>query len=343
MNNSEMKKMLIKASVFTVIAATIMLQRSATKHIMISDAAGASVNRDNTSSVTNLLIDRNVDAAHSGKLTIPLSRGVGSDDIALEDDYMNHELRININGREEGFYLDTAVVTDLDIIKTATCEMEADSGNVCLVFGLDGLYANSSTMTDAGTIEVSFCKPQDMYDRIVVVDPVYSDVNQEKDIALDVAKALKAAAEKDEEHSVKLYFTRISDSVVDDDSKRRLLEETSADLVIGLGVNSFDDENKNGIETLYNDTYFLRGFNNADFATTLEKHCVEASGANALGVHADENKDMILSCATVPSAKIMVATISGNTDSEKTQDGAYKAKIAQGIYDGLLEAFEEIK
>ena len=136
-----MKKVAIKASVFSVVAITLMLHRAATKHIMITDAAGSHIDRGNSENAYNILIDRNVSATDSGKLIIPLSKTVSSDDIILEDNYIDQELKIYIDSREEGFYLDNAVLSDLDILQSAVCYEENDTGSVCLNFRLNGFYA----------------------------------------------------------------------------------------------------------------------------------------------------------------------------------------------------------
>lgn len=351
MNNSEMKKMLIKASVFTGVAAVIMLQRAATKHILISDAAGTVTVRETSNNSYKLLIDNNVDKDHENKLTIPLSRSVGSDDIVLEDNYMDHELRIYIDGREEGFYLGNAIKTDLSIIEDAVCESETDSGSVCLSFKLNGLYANKSSLTESNTIEVSFYKPWEIYDRVVVIDPCCGGreyghktmVLSEKNVALDVALSMKAISEKDTEHNYKLYFTRLSDVSVDTEKRKALVEETRADALIEIGVNDLEDSTQNGIETTYNDQYFVRGFNNADFANVLEKNCVEKAGAGVIGITSADSEDVLLMDSEIHAGKVMVGNLSGSEDNARLQDTAYKNKLAQGIYNGIIEALEEIK
>ena len=144
MTNKEMKKVAIKASVFAIVSISLMLYRSATKHIMITDAAGVQLERGSSENAYTLLVDKNVPQGKSDVLIIPLPKSVSSDNIVLEDSYMDHQLRIYIDSREEGFYKDNAIVTDLDIIEDAVCVAQNDTGSVCLDFDLDNLYANES-------------------------------------------------------------------------------------------------------------------------------------------------------------------------------------------------------
>ncbi|MBQ3796371.1 MAG: N-acetylmuramoyl-L-alanine amidase [Butyrivibrio sp.] len=354
MTNAEMKKALIAVSVFSFISITMMLQRAATKHIVIADAAGTTIDREVESKTTldsyNLRVDRNVGKGQEGKLIIPLSKSVGSDDIVLEDHYLDHELLIYIDGREEGFYLNNPIKTDLDLIESAVCETENDSGAVCLDFKLDGLYANESSLTESGTIEVRFFKPYDEYDKIVVVDPscggtdmgcVYGGLT-EKGVALDVALELNAIAEKSEGNDIKFYYTRLSDKNVDDNSRQTLIDETKADMLIGISARLSETSEENGVETTYNELYFRRDLSNAQFADIMEKNCVSKSGADALGMGPSSDEDVLIMESTIPSCRVIAGILDGEKDNRMLQDKNYKSKLAAGIYQGIVEAFEEL-
>nr|WP_297763249.1 N-acetylmuramoyl-L-alanine amidase [uncultured Butyrivibrio sp.] len=348
MNNAGMKKFFYQASVFTGVCMIMMLQRAATKHILITDAAGKEIDRSFSEESFNLLISSEVSNGQSGKLTIPLPKSVSSDDIILEDRYIDHELLIYIDGREEGFYLDNAVLTDLDIIESAVCISENDSGSVCLDFKLDGLYANESSLTESSTIEVSFFKPYDKYDNIVVVDPVAPDTvlerdyadPLEKDIALDVALLLKGEAEKADNRSTKFYYTRLSSGEVSPERVRELIDETEADLVLRIGTESYENH-QDGVRSYYNGEFFLRGFNNAEFAGLMAASCASKAGADVVGVY--ETNDDILSYSQVPSARVSVGSLGGTQDQERLSDKSYKHKLAEGLYQGIMQGIEEIK
>ncbi len=337
-----MKKMAVKAAVFGLVSVTVMLQRAATKHIMITDAAGTDIDRGEDEDSYNILIDRNVTTAQEGKLIIPLSKSVSSDDIVLEDRYIDHELRIYIDSREEGFYFDNAVLTDLDILESAVCLTTNDSGSVCLDFKLDGFYASSSSLTENSTIEVVFARPSEMYDNIVVVDAA-GDGSLESQTALDVALYLKDIAAKDGDNNTKFYFTKMSDTAVDIEKRCALVQECEPDLVVGIEALSSDNPSDNGVVTSYNDEYFLRGFNNAMFADYLEKNCSYSLGSEALGVVADDGTDEVLQVSKVPAARVSIGYITGSTDSGLLADSANEKKVAQGIYTAVQNALKELE
>ncbi len=348
MKNEEMKKVAIKASVFALISITVMLQRSATKHIMITDAAGAPIDRGSSETSYTLLVDRQVPEGKENTLIIPLSKSVSSDNIVLEDGYVDHELRIYIDSRDEGFYKDNPVVTDLDILESATCISENDTGNVCLDFKLDGLYANESSLTESSTIEVKFYKPSEKYDRIVVVDPRAggSDSGQtgqglsEKDITLETALLLKSIADKDYDNDIKLYFTRLTDDNVDQEKRLDLVRDSEADFFVELSAETSQDAGEGGMTAYYNDSYFLRRLTNVDFADMILRGCATKAGAEGIGLFPAGDEDFLLKESEIPSARISLGHISGSDDSVKLSDEAYRKKMAEGIYAGILEAFE---
>ena len=350
MTNKDMKKMAIKASVFAVVAIGLMIHRSATKHIMITDAAGAHIDRGSADDSYTLLVDKQVPQGKENTLIIPLPKSVSSDDIVLEDRYVDNEILIYVDSREEGFYLDNPVRTDLDILKDAICIKENDTGRVCLDFILDGFYVNESTLTDSSTIEVRFFEPSDKYDHIVVVDAAcggddtgyYTDELTEKDITLDVALALKDEAAADEESDIKIYYTRLGDMDVSDQQRQDLIRDSGADLYVRLSCNMAPDRS-DGITTYYNDTYFIRGFNNAEFADIIERNCAIRSGTDAVGVLPATEEDAMLKASVIPSARLDIGNLTGSGDKRRLAQDDYKKNIARGLYQALLQAFEEME
>ncbi len=353
MTAADMKKFFIKSTVFSVISITLILHRAATKHIMITDAAGAPIDRGGNVESFDLIVDKEVSGGQSGKLIIPLSKSVGSDDIVLEDKYMDHELLIYIDSREQGFYLGNAVKTDLDIIESAVCISENDTGAVCLYFKLDSLYANHSSLTESGNIEVEFFKPYEGYDKIVIIDPEVDEdetsnlsiSNSAKDAPLDVAMGLKGISEGDETGSIKFYYTRVTDdgrSVTSEDVLR-LIDETKADMLVGIGTRSDDSQHSDGILTTYNDSFYLRKLSNAALCNIIEKNCATKSGGYALGMDSAGDEDEVLQNSCIPSCRVLIGDLKGDRDRDLLSDGSYKNRLAAGIYQGIVEAFEEMK
>ena len=360
---------------FAAVSIALMLQRSATRHIMITDAADTPMERRELTSSYELSLDGSMPQGKENLLIIPLPESTRSDNIVLEDDYISHELRIYVNSRDEGFYKDNAVLTDLDILDAALCFPQNDGGKVCLDFYLNDFYANESTLTESNTIEVRFCKPKEMYDKIVVVDPLTLDESadavergtlveennsfagtnasakgngdssgsrasagksmRQEDIALKTALLLKSMSEAEPENNVEFYFTRLNNNSLDPDEKQRLIKDCDADFLIELDG---CEAQANAVRTYYNEKFFLRELTNASFADIIERNCAVNAGADALGVEAGFYKYELLAGARIPAATVSIGAPSGQQD-----DNAYENGLARGIYNGILEAFQEIE
>ncbi|WP_026519791.1 N-acetylmuramoyl-L-alanine amidase [Butyrivibrio sp. FCS006] len=329
MTNKEMKKVAIKASVFAIVSISLMLYRSATKHIMITDAAGVQLERGSSENAYTLLVDKNVPQGKSDVLIIPLPKSVSSDNIVLEDRYLDHQLRIYIDSREEGFYKDNAIVTDLDIIEDAVCVAQNDTGSVCLDFDLDNLYANESTLTESSTIEVKFLRPSEKYDRIVAVDT--------DEGLLETALLLKNIASRDQNNDIKFYYTSQAEEDVSIEQRMALVKDCQADLLVGLSLD--DSGNDEGLTCYYNDRFFLRRLNNAQFADIVERNCAVEFGAQAFGV-VPAGEDELLLSSSIPSARLKIGIAATGDEAEDPAGKTDMNKVAEGVYNAVLEAFE---
>ncbi len=345
MTAEEKKRAAIEALVFALISLILIFHRSATKHIMITDAAGVTVDRESSDSSYSLLVDSDVPGGKDGTLIIPLSKSVSSDNITLEDGYVDHKLRIYIDSRESGFYMDNAVATDLKLVTDATCINLNDTGSVCLEFTLDGFHANESTLTDNNTIEVRFFDPSDRYDRIVVVDAAGTTVTEEApaetqhdDITLETALLLKEIADKDTANNIKIYFTGLSGEDIGLEQKKALVADSEADLFLELS----EGTSKEGVSAYYNDGFFLRRLTNAGFADIMLQSCAQKAAISAEGVFDDSEDDLLTGCR-IPAARLDLGSAADYEDAAGHADRSRLKKLAEGIYDGIINSFEEMQ
>ena len=352
MKKEKMRKVAVFAAVFGVLSIALMLRRSATKHILITDAAEMPVSSIESGDSFDLLIQKEDSKDGKMKLIIPLAKSVSSEDIKLEDRYSDHELLIYIDSREEGFYGDNAILSNSDILESAVCYAENDAGSVCLDFKLDGFYANESALTDHSTVEVEFFRPKDRYDKIVLIDPEIDKTFggilpgsgvSENDVTLDVAQRLRSIAEKDVENKIKFFFTHMTDADISDESKELLVKESCADMAVKLAASKSSDRDNNGIETYYNGTFFIRDLSNVRFADIVERSCSDNTGNTALGIYECDESDAFIQNSVVPSAKISLGYLTGNKDADKLASGSYRQKAAEGIYQAILDGYKEME
>ncbi len=338
MTVQEMKKTAIKAGIFALISMSLVIHRSVTKHIMIADASGVAVDRTSDEGSYTLLVDSNIPKGKEGTLIIPLPGNVTSDNIILEDRYMDHGLSIYIDSHEAGFYMDNPIVTDLDLIDGARCINQNDTGSVRLDFDFDGIYANESALTDSNTIEIRFYDPADKYDKIVVVDAAGgSDAGASADnnLPLEISLLLKEISDGDSESTVKLYFTRLSASDVDSETKKEFLSDSKADLYVELSESDVKARSADGVSAFYNDDFFLRRLSNARFADIMLKSCAGRGMGSAVGVFADTEDEMLLA-SKIPAARLEFGA-AAETDRNSLR------KTAEGIYSGIMQSLEEMQ
>lgn len=348
MNKDEMKKVALVAFLFAILSISIVMYRSATRHVFVNDNAEGAGGSAETGTGYTLLIDESMPDGHSKSLIIPLPRDAASDRVDIDHRDTERELLVYVDSRDEGFYRDNVLHTDLAMIESAVCRETDSQGGVCLDFKLDGIYACDAAFPGDGLLELTFCPPSERYSHLVVIDPAGggssgAKVNGllEKNITLETALLLKEMAESDENNEIKLYFTRLSDNSVDGSKRNRLAGDLAADLYVELSAGQSDDADCNGVETGYNDRFYLRDMTNAELAYILEKKVAENSGAAALGVKALQNEDDVLMQVRVPAANVCLGYLTGNKDGTRLQDDNYKKRLARGIYEAIKMALEE--
>ncbi|MBP5298499.1 MAG: hypothetical protein J6Z09_05065, partial [Lachnospiraceae bacterium] len=142
------------------------------------------------------------------------------------------------------------------------------------------------------------------------------------DTCLETALLLKNIASRDQNNDIKFYFTSQAGEAVNTERRKALVKDCEADLLVGLSASG---EGNDGLTCYYNDRFFLRRLSNARFADMVERNSAAVTGGAALGV-VPAKEDELLETSVIPSARLEI----GHTDD----------KVAEGIYNAVLEAFE---
>ncbi len=203
-----------------------------------------------------------------------------------------------------------------------------------------GFFSNGNS-EGANASENGTSEPEGEYDRIVVINPVPAeDGSFPVDLTMETALLLKEMADSDPDHDIKFCYTRSPGGDEADDVRDCLVKDSGADLFIELEISGQGD-GEDGVLTCYNDRFYLRSLSNASFADIMERNCAVCAGETALGLAACEDEDDMLMCSQIPSAGIRIcASGEGGT---RLLDEEYRQRLAQGIYSGIIEAFEVIR
>ncbi len=191
----------------------------------------------------------------------------------------------------------------------------------------------------------------------------------EKDVNLDISLRLKAllAARKD----IDVILTRETDILVPLETRTVLANQKKADLFISVHVNAFRDKSRRGIETFFLNFSIdprvneLAARENATTTKTIGemekiiKKIVESSKIIESRELAQKIQTNLVQClsrqysdikdlgakggpfwtligSSMPSVLVEVAHFSNPKEAARLMDTAYRQKIAQGIYEGLL-------
>lgn len=343
-----MKKAAIGSAIFSIAAMGIIIYMSAEKVITISDVAQDEVQRDASlawqegeSGEQGLIFASG--EADTSYLRIPLPKECMAEDVVVENHYMDQELCILINGAGTEFYEENAISGNQENIRQGTCE--EIEGGMKLRFRLTGIF-EYRTILENNDIYVNFLSPRELYDKIVVIDPACggsdsgytADGLAEKEINLQIAQKLK---EKLDKTDIKAYYTRMDDANPTEEERAGLANGTRADMYIRIQTDADGDSAVYGTTAVYNGDYFIPGFGSIELADLLEREVVTSIKGKALGLCEAGEEEYVLRNVTIPAASIKTGCVTNKQEAILLNRDDYQEKIASGIYEAILKAYEE--
>ncbi|MBQ9513297.1 MAG: N-acetylmuramoyl-L-alanine amidase [Lachnospiraceae bacterium] len=283
-------------------------------------------------------------------LEIPLPEGVTRNDLVVENHWTTGEVRVHFPQGAVASYLEEVIHADEEKVLSGTLVPDGADGMV-LCFETDRVYeVTSHYETDtSGTLVLSlhFTPPQELYEKIVVIDPVCGGEDAgkegngfvEKEIALSVCEVVQERLERDvKETGVKVYVTRTWDETVTEEARTALATALDADLYVRVGVS--DDAAREGISVEYNEVFFGRGLQNVTLADLLARHVSVSTGQRAAGLFEAYGEDEVLTSLTIPAAKVSVGSVASDADAAHLGDDNFHRRAAEGIYKAVLEAVQ---
>jgi len=199
---------------------------------------------------------------------------------------------------------------------------------------------------DHANIYIKLLRPQEVYNRIVVIDPGHGGRAdgaahfglREKDLNLSIAQKVMALIEQD--GRIKAYATRNSDVYVEL-IDRSTFGNDIGDLFISIHNNASDrNPNAHGTETYYYNHSFdhLLGITGKEAAEILHRRLLERLGSFDRRV---EHKNLSVTReSTIPAVLLEIGFISNEEEAARLATEAYQQLAAQAIFDGIIEIFE---
>lgn len=330
-----------------------------------NDSINTDNNNDNTpdtSTDDNTNIDDNTDTSTDNN----------TDTVVPEGDYLTFDWNTHsiVISKDTGVTKDSITIDDTDAFrKNIIVNFSSDLSNYFITgsTSIFDTYINSFThsvengksklavqLNSWGTLKVTenndeiyitFANPKEIYDKIVVIDAGHggTDVGTtgnnmlEKDLNLNVA--LKFGDMVTKETNIKVYYTRIDDTLLD-------LEEIGqfasvmGDLLFSVHTNGFDTDVPNGVETLYlehsNDATV--GITSQQCAEIVQKNLAEDTGLYNRGIK--RSNLVIFRNCTVPSVLGEMGFITNSIDAKYLADDSYLTLVAKSYADSTKEIFD---
>lgn len=332
------------------VCMSVMLWYASNKTIVIADMSqdqiGTSVDADwigDGERVSNLTIQRTYNMVNS--FCVPLPKGIKPENVVVENRYVSREIWIYVQGAETDFYEKNQIYGDTSRIISGHSE-EWESG-ILLRLKTADVQEYRSTL-EGNLLTVACNDPHDVYDFLVVLDPVGGGSDTgisgygilEKDLALEVARQVQHDFNLS---NARLYLTRTEDVDVSQEQRISLAEELGADLYIRIGASADpNDTAVYGIQGCYNGEYFIPGFGNTELADILTKEVTISSSNRALGL-VPAGEDSILSGIGIPAMELSMGYLSNPLEETLLEQEVYQEKLATGIISGIKEACKRLE
>lgn len=270
-------------------------------------------------------------------IRIPMERGIGAENITIENRYADRRLVMFIRGATGFFYENNRITGYIKPVQAASYTVESEG--ITLYLQLSELYEYESIL-NKGYLQVNLYKPAERYEKVVILDTEVPDIlNAREEKAL--YRIEEKCTERLEAEGIRIYSATERRGNEENQNKLMLIEQTKASLYVGLTLEKEEDAERFGSYVCYNSLYFRPWLTNGDFADMMERELVTAIEGKALGLI--ETEDGILQELSIPAIIVCPGYVSHETEGKLLLSDAYQDKIAAGICNGILKTFEELE
>lgn len=294
---------------------------------------------------TQVEIDENL-VFEDDKLNIELPEGITAEDVEISNDYINHTVYVRFAKAVNNYSENYIIRGSSDHIANLSYYKEGGKG--VLEIKLDKACEHFYFF-DEGFLRLDLKGMHEVYEKIVVVDAghggsqpgaVKKDI-QEKHLNLDIVLKLKELLDEVDETKLKVFYTRLDDTNPSLTDRAYMANQLDADLFISVHNNASGDgkfSSLNGTMVLYSPD------ENDDSSERLAQICLEnvnaSTGSKDLGL-VEADHIYIVRASEVPVALIEVGYMTNVNELNNLCTPEYQRKVAQGIYNAIMQAFEE--
>lgn len=286
--------------------------------------------------------------AFSSQLRLELPLGVTGDTLEVTEDYVTQTIDIRIPFADSEYFYEYPMLGRSDHIDRLTYESKKGYGIV--EFVTNEVY-ELETSYDEDYFYIDFLTPQEVYDKVVVIDAGHGGdapgaIKQgvcEKDIDLDIVLKLKEIFDASEDTSVGVYYTRTNDTNPSFEDRVGLANKSHANLFISVHNNSTQSgrmSSINGTQVMYDEQKADENPGTMGLAQILLEEVISQTGSSNKGL-VKGNEIYIIRSSEAPVALIEVGFMTNQTELNNLRSEEYQKRVAQGIYNAIMRAFEE--
>lgn len=288
------------------------------------------------------------EAAFSSQLRLELPLGVTGDTLEVTEDYVTQTIDVRIPYADSEYFYEYPMLGRSDHIDRLIYESKKGYGIV--EFVTNEVY-ELETSYDEDYFYIDFLTPQEVYDKVVVIDAGHGGnapgaIKQgvcEKDIDLDIVLKLKEIFDASEDTSVGVYYTRTDDTNPSFENRVGLANKSHANLFISVHSNSTQSgrmSSINGTQVMYDELKADMNPGTMGLAQICLEEVTSQTGSSNKGL-VNGNEIYIIRSSEVPVALIEVGFMTNQTELNNLRSGEYQGRVAQGIYNAIMRAFAE--
>lgn len=292
--------------------------------------------------------EQNEDAEFVSQLRLELPLGVSGDDLEITQNYVTQTINIVIPYANSEYFYEYPMLGRSDNIDSLT--YESRNGYGIVEFVTDQVF-ELDTSFDKDYFYIDFLTPQEVYDKVVVIDAGHGGnapgaTKQgiyEKDIDLSIVLKLKEIIDASGNTSIGVYYTRLTDENPSFEHRVGLANKSNADLLISVHNNSTPSgrmSSINGTEVLYDESKESLEFSSMGFAQICLEEVIAMTGSANKGL-VTGSEMYIIRNSEAPVALIEVGFMTNQVELTNLCSEEYQMKVAQGIYNAILRAFAE--
>lgn len=322
-------------SLLLVLCMGVCVYYSMTKPIVITSANVSEVMQFDESEMIPLSV---YGVPIAGRIMFNVPADVQASDIVTENLYNEKKFLVHINTDSDSFYgavtesgvnVDKGkIFGDRSLVKGAS--VVYDKAGLLLIFDLDRVSEYTLTM-DGNSVIMDATNPGSLYDYVVVMDP--GDVSEAAGVCADVADR---AAQLLYQEGIRVYLTETSPDAENAISPAQLMEETGADIYIGIDV-AHDGAAYHGIRTYYDPLYYIPEFGSIELSECCLNSTAIAVSNRALGI-SEAPTGSVLYEINAPATQIIIGNADNTDEYALLTEDSYRDRLAVGIYDAVMEA-----